>query len=349
MRSGVATPASANQPSASDGVTSRVPPSELVELDARDELAVARAHLVGVGRQVPVEGDQPATRPQGAQRGSQGADGIGQLVEGVLEVGERRLAIVADGGDVAVLDVDRGPRGPPPPRPPGRGRRSPPRTPRRSAVVPGKRRAIATSQRPPPQWTSRIRAPGARSTTSCGIVGRTSWKNTAMSWTVSRSIAVAVAVGPRRERGRRSGRHPRRSAKSRLPMAAWRNCPPRYSGRSASSRMVATSSSTRRRPSSSSTRSCAAAPQAQRATRAGSVPVRRASSSAVSPAGSGVAQPRQQPELEAREHVPRAVEAAEAGDQVVEAVVEEHWRIVARADRRAGRVPAGIRTVGSGC
>ena len=58
------------------------------------------------------------------------------------------------------------------------------------STVPGNRRAIAISHRPPPQWTSRIRLPGARSATSCGTAGRTSWKNTAMSWTVSRSMAT---------------------------------------------------------------------------------------------------------------------------------------------------------------
>ncbi len=60
------------------------------------------------------------------------------------------------------------------------------------------------------------------------------------------------------------------------------------------------------------------------------MPVRAAELVGGQPGGAGVAQPRQQPELEARVHVPGAVEAAEAGDQVVEAVVEAHVRIVAR-------------------
>ena len=90
------------------------------------------------------------------------------------------------------------------------------------------------------------------------------------------------------------------------------------------------------RPSSSATRSCASAPHAQSWTSRGSVPVRRASSSAVSPLAPGVAQPLEQAQLEADVDVPRAVEPAEARDEVIEAVVDAHWRGLWHA------TPAGI-------
>ena len=59
----------------------------------------------------------------------------------------------------------------------------------------GKRRAIAISQRPPPQWTSTTRPPRPRSATSCGSAASASWKKTAMSWAVSRSMATRYRSG----------------------------------------------------------------------------------------------------------------------------------------------------------
>ena len=75
---------------------------------------------------------------------------------------------------------------------------------------------------------------------------------------------------------------------------------------------------------------------------AGGCPVAAASSAGVIPAEPGFAEPGEQAQLDAEVDEPRAVEAAEAGDQVVESVVEGHRRpIVAcwNAAMGAGRVP----------
>ncbi len=81
-------------------------------------------------------------------------------MERVLEVGEVDLAGVAHGRDIALLDRDRGP--------PGGLRHGRPCAHDRIRLeldadeeVPGKRRAMATSQRPPPQWTSTTGTRGA--------------------------------------------------------------------------------------------------------------------------------------------------------------------------------------------
>ena len=101
MSSGVATPASANQPSASERVTSRVPPrSSSSWVPASSSLWRVRSSSGSVGRyQSRATSQPPGLSAAHAERIA--ADRVRQLVERVLEVGQRRLALVADGGDVA--------------------------------------------------------------------------------------------------------------------------------------------------------------------------------------------------------------------------------------------------------
>ena len=120
---------------------------------------------------------------------------------------------------------------------------------------------------------------------------------------------------------------------------AWTNWPPRYSGRPSSRRTTATSWSIVRRPSSSLTRSCASAAHAQASTALGWQPVWRGELGRRQAGGARVAHPREEPELDAEVHQPRAMEPAEAGDQVVEAVVESH----PAPDCRMARAPDGWR------
>ena len=56
-------------------------------------------------------------------------------------------------------------------------------------VVAGNRWATAISHLPPPHATSRTRPPAARRAARSGSWARPSWKKTAMSWTVTASIA----------------------------------------------------------------------------------------------------------------------------------------------------------------
>ena len=252
---------------------------------------MAGPELVGIGRQVPVEGDEPATGLDRGPRGAERRDGVRELVEGVLEVGERRLALVTDGGDVALLDGDPVRRARLPRRPRAPGRRSPARTRSRSARCRG---SGAPSRSASGRHRSGRRGSGSRAGGRSRAAGPPAAPPGRTRRCPGRSAARWPAGSDRAATppGRPSGGRPARSPKSRLPMAAWRNWPPRYSGRFASSRMPATSSGIRSRSSSSSMRSCAPAPQAQRPIRAGSVPVRRASSSAVMPGGPGLAQAR---------------------------------------------------------
>ena len=83
-------------------------------------------------------------------------------------------------------------------------------------------------------------------------------------------------------------------------------------------------------------------PTAHASTACGWVPVAAASSAGVSPAEPASRSAGEQAQLDAEVDEPRAVEAAQAGDQVVESVVEGHRRpIVAcwNAATGAGRVP----------
>ena len=168
------------------------------------------------------------------------------------------------------------------------------------SLVPGKRRAIAISQRPPPQWTSRIRAPGSRSATSCGTAGQDLLEEHRDVLDGQPLDGLAVAV---RARGARDAgpEHVRQVREVEAAHRGWRNWPPRYSGRSGSSRIAATSAGTRSRPSSAgSIRSWAVgAPgpaEDERRLGAGAP----ASSSAVSPAAPASRSSAEQPELQAR-------------------------------------------------
>ena len=119
-------------------------------------------------------------------------------------------------------------------------------------------------------------------------------------------------------------------------MAAWRNWPPRYSGRSASSRTAATSSNMTIRSPSSSTRSCdIGAPRPatdELGLRARALRELRRREAA----RARLVEPLEQAELEPHVDVPRAVEAAEADHQLVERVVEAHGRIVTCCPRASG-------------
>ena len=102
------------------------------------------------------------------------------------------------------------------------------------------------------------------------------------------------------------------------------------------------SSSTVRRSSSSVTRSCASAAQAHASIAGGWRPGRRGELGGRQAGRAGFAETGEQTQLDAEVDEPRAVEPAEAGDQVVESVVEGHRRpIVAcwNAAMGAGRVP----------
>ena len=139
---------------------------QLVELDAGDQLALARPELLqrrtaaaSRGRAAGRRARAPPTPPRSA------ADRVGQLVEGVLEVGEVERGPVGRAAAVdrrAVADLD-------PVGEPGRrdvalapGRPNPARTRRPTSSSAGNRRAIAISQRPPPQWMSTTRPPRDR-------------------------------------------------------------------------------------------------------------------------------------------------------------------------------------------
>ena len=261
---------------------------------------MARAQLVGVGGQVPVQRDEPAARPQ---RGPGGPEAPPGRRAGGARTGSRPGRPRSRGRrpDVALLDRDPVRRARPPRRWRAPGRRSRARTRRPSRRVPGKRRAIAISQRPPPQWMSTIMAPSLqvdhelrqRRQRPPGRTPRCPGPSGARSPSGSGPGATASGLPLRKMSGR--------PAKSRLPMAAWRNWPPRYSGRSASSRIAGDVVGQRRsgRPRARRGRATSA-PHAQCRTSVGVRPgplgqlVRREA------LGTGVAQRREQPQLEAR-------------------------------------------------
>ena len=67
------------------------------------------------------------------------------------------------------------------------------------------------------------------------------------------------------------------------------------------------------------------------------------------PARAGLADPREQPELDAQVDEPRPVEAAEARDQVVEAVVVAHGRDCRMGHGPVRRCGGGTVAVCNGC
>ena len=91
------------------------------------------------------------------------------------------------------------------------------------------------------------------------------------------------------------------------------------------------------------TRSCASAAHAQASIASGWRPGRaRRARTASGPPRPPSRSAREQPELDAEVDQPRAVEPAEAGDQVVEAVVERHRRADCRMRDRRDRVRAAV-------
>ena len=114
--------------------------------------------------------------------------------------------------------------------------------------------------------------------------------------------------------------------------------------------MIATSSSIVSRPSSSVTRSCASAAQAQASIGGRLAAGLRGQLRGGQPTGAAGAKAREQSELDAEVHQPRAVEPAQAGDQVVESVVKRHpGRIVAWRASPAARAGYRNGTDGIGC
>ena len=137
-----------------------------------------------------------------------------------------------------------------------------------------------------------------------------------------------VAIGPVADRLRRSGRsRPSLPSRARRP---WRGRTGRRGSRAGPRRAgsTATSSSTRSRSPSSVTRSCASAAHAQASIACGTQPASVASSPTAMPSRPGLPDPPEQAELEAEVDQPRAVEAAEGRDEVVEAIVEGHRRAI---------------------
>ena len=141
----------------------------------------------GRGGQGPVEDDDPAPGSERGPGGLEGRDRVGQLVEGVLEVRQHVLGRRPGLPDVRLADRDPvGQAGRRHVRPGARdrvrleldARQGQVREPSRHRDEPPAAAAVDVDDSPP----------RPRSATSCGTRARTSWKNTAMSWTVSRSI-----------------------------------------------------------------------------------------------------------------------------------------------------------------
>ena len=188
-------PASANQSRNCSRVASAVPWYSSSSWTPAISSPWRRPELVRRRRQRPVEDDDPAAGPERRPRRAQRADRVGQLVEGVLEVGEVvrraprpawstsawRISIRSASPAAATLARARATES---------GSNSTPTSSRS-----GNRRAIAMSQRPPPQWMSTTRPPRDRSATSCGSSASASWKKTAMSWHGQALDRGAIAVG----------------------------------------------------------------------------------------------------------------------------------------------------------
>ena len=68
---------------------------QLVELDPRDDLAVAGPELVAARRQRPVEDEQPPARVEGGPGGREHTGRVVKLMQRVLEIGQVELACAA--------------------------------------------------------------------------------------------------------------------------------------------------------------------------------------------------------------------------------------------------------------
>ena len=278
------------------------------------------------------------SRPPGrsaAHAARQHPRGIGQLVERVLEVREVVLARV-DPGRWPAPGGSRSDRRALRPRwSPGHGRPNRLRTRRRPARARGNRRAMATSQRPPAAMD--VDDPAA-----ARQVGGELRQRGEHLLEEDRDVLAGQAL----DRLRDSGPAARRWAcpvrkKSTIPpqsieaTTAWTNCPPRKSARSSSSRISATSSSMRQAAVVEAARGRGRRrPRTRRPRPPAPVAVALASSSGVMPASPAARMRGEQPQLDAEVDQPRTVETTETGDEVVEAVLVAHRRIVAWASWR---------------
>ena len=134
------------------------------------------------GRRAGRRADRGPRRPQRPDR-------VRQLVQRVLEVDEVELGVVWHRLGVARLDPDPGVEAgvrDVAHRPGDRVRLELDADERRRRETAGRSRSASL---PPPHATSRTRPPAARRAARSGSWARPSWKKTAMSWTVTASIA----------------------------------------------------------------------------------------------------------------------------------------------------------------
>ena len=305
---------------------------ELVELRAREQLAVAGPELVGIRRQVPVEGDEPATGLERGPRGADRRDGVRQLVERVLEVGQRRLALVSDGGDVPVLDGD----------PVGQDRcldgRAGPGHGIRLELDPGQRRAReAAGHRDQPAAATAVDVEDPRA----GLEVDHELRDRRQHLLEEHGDVLdgqpldglPVAVGP----GRLGNAGPEDLREVPEVEAADGRVEELAAEVLGTVRVEQDARHVLGHPEpvvvelDEVVRAGTPGPAADEGGLRAGPPRQLVRGHARGP---GLAQAREQPELQARDDVPRAMEAAEAGDQVVEAIVEQHGCIVARRNRR---------------
>ena len=201
----------------------------------------------------------------------------------------------------------------------------------------GNRRAIAISHRPPPQWMSTTRPPRDRSATAGAArqapPGRRPPRPgpSAVRWRPDSGPAARGRVAPS---GRTRASRPSRATRSPRGRTGRRG----YSGRASSSSTTATSSSSTIRSPCRSARPCASAAETHAPIGARLQPLDAASSAAVRPSRPAARSRLNNPSSDADVHQPGPVEAGQAVDQVVEAIVELHPRsIVAWRGRRAVR------------
>ena len=210
----------------------------------------------------------------------------------------------------------------------------------------GNRRAIAMSQRPPPQWTSTTRPPRDRSATSCGSAARPPGRRPRCPGAVRRSIAARYRSGRSRigVSGPEEVDHPApvqrgddgvdelaaevvRPARRR---AAW----PRRRRRRSDDRPRGRRGRARRPPMPRRRRRSGRGSRSPRRARRARCPLVPARPEAL-----------EQAKLEPEVDQPRAVEPAEAGDQVVEAVVVAHRAGLSHGGPPPDGVAARYRTV----
>ena len=164
-------------------------PGKLVDLDAPEELGLER---LGSSSVVGRHQSRTTSRPPGAtaaHAARSDPDRVRQLVQRVLEVDEVELGV-----GTACPGIVRGSIRIRASRPASRDVAHRPGDGVRleldaDELVSGNRRATAISHLPPPHATSRTRPPRLSGAARSGSWARPSWKKTAMSWTVTASIA----------------------------------------------------------------------------------------------------------------------------------------------------------------